>query len=102
MDEEKYRLYSRLGQIGIWLIFFLIHFIAELNYSSEAIAFFYALSIVVAYISLVYIHHYLFIPIFLKKQLVLYISCTISIILLISLGIGERKIYIQPTYPQTN
>jgi len=88
MNEEKYRLYSRLGQIGIWLIFFLIYFTAELNYSSEGIAFFYALSTVAAYISLVYIHHYLIIPIFLKKQLVLYISCTISLILLISFGIG--------------
>ncbi|MEM7372473.1 MAG: histidine kinase [Bacteroidota bacterium] len=99
MDQANFRTYSRLSQLGLWLIFFLIYFLEELNYSSAGLSFVYAGSFAILHAVPVYVHYYLLLP--LLRQGKRWQYGTASIVLLFSTSVILRGIEtaLPYTYP---
>lgn len=80
MQQAKFRKYSILGQSGMVAIFFLINYMENLPYSHAFDAAVYSLNYTFMAVGTVYVHYFLLLPMYLKKQRVIYVIATFSVI----------------------
>ena len=83
MQLSEFRKYSLYGHIGLWLIFFMIYFMEEFEYSSFSVSLLYAFSFTATMAALAYIHYFLVWPIF-RKSRGLYFLTAFSLVALFS------------------
>ncbi|MEL6651672.1 MAG: histidine kinase, partial [Bacteroidota bacterium] len=85
MQRTSFRTYIILSQSGLWLVFFMIHFLAEMSYSGIGFSLLYGLSITLCHILPVYLHYYLILPLLKKRKQWQYWGSSILLLLLASL-----------------
>ena len=81
MKESKFIRYSLLGQLGAWLIFFLINLTSELPYEEPLSSCLFALSNVLFLAASVYTHHFILLPLFHRRKRWIYLIATSSVII---------------------
>jgi len=86
MHQSKFRLYSILGQIGVWVIFFMIYSMEEWEYSEAPISFLYGLIVTMLHAGMVYFHYYFLLPLYRNRKRILYFSLTLFVLVLISIA----------------
>ena len=85
MHQSKFKLYSLLGQIGVWIIFFMIYSMEEWEYSGASISFLYGFLVTLLHAVMVYFHYYVLLPFYRQKKRLLYFSLTLFSIVLLSI-----------------
>lgn len=79
MQQSKFRTYSILGQVGLWLILLIINFME--NYESNFLeAFIYSLNYVAMIVGAAYVHYYLLLPLYLKGNKIIYFISTFLVV----------------------
>ena len=88
MKQSKFRKYSILGQLGIWVILFMIYFMEEMDYSGILISTLFALSTVVCLVGAVYTHYYAVLPLLKRGKKQVYFFLTFMLITLFSIALS--------------
>ena len=68
MKQAKFRQYSALGQLGLWIIFFLTYSMDGLADIGLPGAFLYGLSIILCFMAAVYIHYLWILPFWIERK----------------------------------
>ena len=80
MKEATFRRISVWGQIGLWVILFLIYGMDEWGYSSLGRSFFLSALHIAITVGLVYFHYYILLPYFVARRRWIYFPCTFLLI----------------------
>lgn len=100
MEKTQFRKYSIRIQVGVWLLFFLIMFGADVPYLGVFYSSLYALQFVLIQVTQVYLYYHLVFPLFHRGQKTLFFLLVIPMVLLFS-SIGHIiDITIFAEYPE--
>ena len=98
MNKTAFDKYSRIGQVGLWLLLFLIIFMAEVPYSGFMYAAFYAFNFVLFQVALVYTHYQLVLPMLIKgKKWAYFPLAIIAVAFFNALGVASDLLLITYT-----
>ncbi len=98
MKQSLFRQYSILGQVGLWLILFMINFMAELPDEEIMDAFLSAMTGTVYLIPIVYIHYFKLLPLFHRGKRWIYFTSTFLLISLFIIIYYFTDVFIHPEY----
>ncbi|MCP3932888.1 MAG: hypothetical protein GY705_27770 [Bacteroidetes bacterium] len=98
MKQSIFRRYSILGQAGLWLILFMINFMAELPGEGVIDAILYSLTGTAYLIPIVYLHYFKLLPLFHQGKRWVYFTATFVLISLIITIYYFIDVFIHPNY----
>ncbi len=84
MKPAKFKRYSVMAQIGLWLILFTVMFVDSLVYDDGFNGFLFAANFVVINVIMVYLHYWLILPLFIKRKRITYFCVVIPFLLFFS------------------